>query len=161
MDPSAQDNVTDGYTTLNYDLLIGCDGEHSIVRKMFHEYQSRSSKNLFTYRECNRLAMAKTITVSTPRNTELAFMTFLNCMPNVTAFIFPSDIGDDELHLTFGYKCDQPCDDILLTSDDPNAIAEYFAGHFSPFCMDWAEVGQTWVEQPWFETGMMFCSKFH
>lgn len=154
MELAQTDEERDGYRTLEYDLLIGCDGVHPFVRNMFEDIHDD-----FAYTEADKVGVARTMTLEFPRNTEGSFMTFIKNMPNITTAIFPEE-GSDQLLLTCGYESDRPPDP-ELESGDPELISAYFETHFKAFAMDWEEVGYAWVQQPTFKTGMMSCNYYH
>ena len=142
--------------TLDYDLLLGCDGIRSVVRNAFlttHRDFCFDIKDLFGVGKAMHLAL--------PHDGSLKDGTFMflnNPIPNAGSFILPET--DQMTNVNIGFKLDTKIAP-ELESKDAAVVSAYLKRHFKAFSLDCDEVGKQWVAQGWSTTGQVHCSFYH
>uniref|UniRef100_A0A7S1ZIW9 FAD-binding domain-containing protein n=1 Tax=Trieres chinensis TaxID=1514140 RepID=A0A7S1ZIW9_TRICV len=148
----AQDKSDD--FSIDYDVILGCDGIRSIVRNAFI-----STHRDFEFNLRGTFGHGKSVHVSLPPDVkDGTFMILNDAIPGFGSFVLPET--GQKLNVAFGTPLNRECPPELL-SDDPSVISSYFAKHFKAFKIDTDEVGRQWVTQGWNTTGQVHCNFYH
>jgi 2-polyprenyl-6-methoxyphenol hydroxylase-like FAD-dependent oxidoreductase len=147
-------NPGEPMTSLEYDVLLGCDGIRSIVRNAFitnHRDFEFDIEGAFGIYKSTHLTLPKDVD-------EGHFMFLLNPMPEVAAFVLPE--RGRKLNVAFGWNLNQTVDPALY-SDDPKVVAAFAKKHFQNFDMDCNEFAEQWTQQAFQSTQMVHCNFYH
>ena len=140
--------------SIDYDILLGCDGIRSVVRNAFinnHRDFEFELRGTFSY--------AKSVHVRLPEDVpDGSFMFINNALPGWGSFILPET--GKMLNVALGTTLDKECPE-ELKSDDSDVVAEYFKKHFHAFDIDADEAGKQWVSQGWNTISHVHCNFYH
>ena len=140
--------------SLDYDLLLGCDGIRSVVRNAFMTHHRD-----FTFSIQDAFNVGKSLHITKPPTIEEGHLFLLfNCLPNMVSYTSPERGG--QLNFAGAYNRNKPCDPEMM-SDDPKVIKEYLEKHFTVFEMDFEEAAQAWVKQTWNTLQQVHCNFYH
>jgi len=141
--------------SLEYDLLLGCDGIRSVVRNAFI-----TTHRDFEFSLSGTFGTGKSVHIPLPKDVkEPGTFMFLNSpVPGAASFVLPET--DNILNFNLGYPSNRPIPNELM-SDNPKVISTYFKNHFKIFDIDCDETAKQWVSQGWATTGQVHCNFYH
>jgi len=142
-------------TSLDYDILLGCDGIRSVVRNAFLNHHRD-----FEFDLTGTFGIGKSVHVTLPESVKEGAFMFLNqVMPHVSAFVLPETGG--KLNVAMGTASNQSVAPELL-SEDPQVVAAYFKENFHAFSLtDYEDVAQQWIGQGWNTISQVHCNFYH
>lgn len=140
--------------SINYDVLLGCDGIRSVVRNAFitgHRDFEFELRGTFGY--------GKSIHVPLPPNVEEGTFMFINdALPGWGSFILPET--GRQMNVALGTTINKTCTP-ELESSDPKVVADYFRKHWHAFAIDADDAGTQWVNQGWNTISQVHCNFYH
>ena len=149
LDASAQKDLS-----VDYNILLGCDGIRSVVRNAFlttHRDFEFGVRGTFSY--------GKSIHVALPSNVQEGTFMFINeALPGWGSFILPET--GKKLNVALGTTLNKECHPALKSSD-PKIVADYFREHWHAFEIDPDDAGGQWVSQGWNTISQVHCNFYH
>lgn len=140
--------------TIDYDILLGCDGIRSVVRNAF-----LTTHRDFEFNLRGTFGYGKSIHVALPPNVvEGTFMFVNNALPGWISFILPET--GRKMNVALGTTRNKECHPALKSSD-PRVVADYFRKHWHAFDLDADDAGKQWVGQGWNTISQVHCNFYH
>lgn len=149
-----QDGTANKDLSIQYDVVLGCDGIRSVVRNAFingHRDFEFDLKGTFGY--------GKSVHVRLPDDVDEGTFMFINdALPGWGSFILPET--GRQLNVALGTTVNKKCPP-ELESSDPKVVADYFRTHWHAFDIDADDAGMQWVNQGWNSISMVHCNFYH